>query len=148
MKIGIKMRIEYSDEPEIIEKPFQALLAKISTGADPDYESWLWHSGKINSNLASYKNSTVDELLELGRRTGELEKREEIYHEAHEIIHNDYPAIFLASACEFIGSNYRFNNAEFPSTLYFLTGMKDWQIINGERRDTVRKSRRAANTTS
>ncbi len=70
MKVGIKMKVEYSDEPELKGKPFQALLARLSISHDPDYESRFWHSRNTDSNLASYENSAVDDLLELGRRTG------------------------------------------------------------------------------
>jgi len=147
MKVGIKMKMEYSDEPELNGTPFQALLGKLSIGADPDYESRFWHSRNTDSNLASYENSTVDDLLELGRRTGDLEKRTAIYHKIHEMIHDDYPAIFLASAREFIGSSYRFKNARFSSSLHFLTAIQDWQIVSRERRNTVHERRRAASTT-
>lgn len=148
VKAGIRVKIEYSDRPELNGTPFQALLVKLSIGADPDYESGLWHSKSTNSNLALYENSAVDDLLELGRRTGDLEERKAIYHKVHEIIHDDYPAIFLASACEFIGSNYRFEAARFSSSLYFLTAMRDWQIVGGERRSTVHERRREVSTAS
>ncbi len=149
VKAGIKVKMEYSDEPVLSrKKPFQALLAKLSTGADPDHESKLWHSRWTESNLASYENSAVDELLELGRQAGDLEKRKAVYYEAHRIIHDDCPAIFLASAYDFIGSNYRFGSAGFPSLLYFLTTMKDWQIISVEGRGTVHEQKREVSTAS
>ncbi|MFC1715723.1 ABC transporter substrate-binding protein [Candidatus Poribacteria bacterium] len=148
IKAGIKVKMEYSDEPVLKRKPFQAILAKFSTGADPDYTSKFWHSNWTESNLASYENSTVDKLLEQGRQTGDLEKRKAIYHELHETIHDDYPAIFLASACDFVGSNYRFGSARFSSLLHFLNTMKDWQIVNVERRDMVHERRREVSTAS
>ena len=46
------------------------------------------------------------------------------------MIHDDCPAIFLSSAFEYIGSNYRFRNERFSSVMHFLTTMKDWQIVD------------------
>ena len=90
----------------------------------------------------------MNDLLEQGRQTTDLEKRKAIYHRIHEIIHDDYPAIFLASASEFVGSNYRFKNAAFPSLLHFLTSIKDWQIVSAEKEGTQEKYHRRANTGS
>ncbi len=112
---------------------FQALLAMAFTGIDPDYACRFWHSMNKDINLASYENKFVDDLLELGRQTTDIEKRKAIYHRVHRIIHDDYPAIFLASGREFIGSNYRFIDTRFPSMPYFLTTMKDWQIVDEEK---------------
>ena len=148
MKVGIRAKLVYIDDSKLYSTPFQAALAKIAPGADPDCAYRFWHSSGGNVNMASYANRTVDDLLELGRRTTDLEERKAIYHEIHKIIHDDYPAIFLASGCEYIGSNYRFRDARFSSILYFLTTMKDWQIVGGEGRDTIHKHQRGVNTAS
>lgn len=100
----------------------------IPAGADPDCAYRFWHSESGDANLASYENRLVDDLLEQGRRTTDLEKRKAIYHKIHRIVHDDYPAVFLACGCEFIGSNYRFRDAKFSSIAHFLTTAKDWQI--------------------
>ena len=148
MKVGIRVKLVYIDDSKLYSTPFQAALAKIAAGADPDCAYKFWHSRGGNVNMTSYENGTVDDLLELGRRTMDLDNRKVIYHNIHRIIHDDYPAIFLASGCEYIGSNYRFRDARFSSTLSFLTTMKDWQIIGGEGRDAIPKRRRSANTVS
>jgi len=142
MKTGIKVKLDYMDDSELYKKPFQAVLSMIITGADPDYVYRSWHSEGGNTNLSSYENRYVDDLLELGRQTTDFEKRKAIYHKIHEMIHDDCPAIFLASGREFIGSNYRFRDAGFSSLEYFLTTMRDWQIVSDEREDTVHKYNR------
>jgi peptide/nickel transport system substrate-binding protein len=131
MKVGIKVKLVYINDSELYSTPLQAALVKIAAGADPDCAYRFWHSEGGNANVGSYENRTVDGLLELGKQTTDLEKRKAIYREAHKIIHDDYPAVFLASACEYIGSNYRFRDAKFSSMLYFLTTMRDWQIVDG-----------------
>ncbi len=146
MKVGIGTRVIYMDDSRLYKTPFQAILAKINVGADPDYEYKFWHSKSVGMNLASYENRTVDDLLGQGRRTLDLERRKAIYRNIHKVIHDDYPAIFLASGCEFIGSKYRFRNAKFSSILHFLTTMKDWQIAGGERRSATRKQQQGVST--
>jgi len=142
MKIGIKMKLIYADDSELHEMPFQAILCMTVAGADPDYVYKHWHSKNGDLNLASYENEFVDHLLELGRQTANMEKRKAIYHKIHRRIHDDYPAIFLASGREFIGSNYRFQNATLSSTLYFLTTARNWQIAGKEKEGVKREYRR------
>ncbi len=139
MKVGIKVKLVYIDDSKLYRTPFEMILTKIAAGADPDCAYRFWHSEGGDANLASYENRFVDDLLELGRRTTDLERRKAVYHRIHEIIHDDCPAIFLASGCEFIGSNYRFRDARFSSLVHFLTTVKDWQIVEGEREDTIHK---------
>jgi len=148
MRAGIKVNLIYMDAPEPDNTTFQAMLVRIATGADPDRAYRFWHSEGGETNVTSYKSKSVNDLLEQGRQTTDLEKRKAIYHRIHEIIHDDYPAIFLASASEFVGSNYRFKNAAFPSLLHFLTSIKDWQIVSAEKEGTQEKYHRRANTGS
>ncbi len=144
MKVGIRVKLAYTDDSKPSKAAPWAILVRISAGADPDNTYRFWHSKGGDSNLASYKNMFVDELMELGRQTADLEKRKAIYHKIHEIMHDDYPAVFLASGCEFIGSNYRFRDAKFSSVIHLLTTMKDWQIISGERKDIACKHQQKA----
>ena len=136
-KVGIKVKLVYIDDSRLYRTPFQVILAKITAGTDPDCAYRFWHSKGGDINIASYESKSVDGLLELGRRTIDLEKRKAIYHKIHQMMHDDYPAIFLASACEFIGSNYRIRDAQFSSLEYFLTTVKDWQIAGVEEEDTI-----------
>lgn len=56
-------------------------------------ESWPPDS----NNWSFYANDRVDELIETGRATGDLDERAAIYAEAQEIIWNDAPWVFLVS---------------------------------------------------
>ena len=141
VKVGIKVKLEYVDDSELYETPFQAALFMLPAGDDPEYTCRLWHSKSENTNLASYENKFVDDLADMGKQERDLEKRQVIYHKIHEIIHDDCPAIFLATAFEYIGSNYRFRNDRFSSMLYFLTTMKDWQIVDEEEESVVPERR-------
>ncbi len=133
MKVGIMVNLVNTDGSRLHEKSFQAIMTMVIAGADPDYACRSWHSKTGDANLASYNNRFVDSLIELGRQTADLEKRKAIYHKIHEMIHDDCPAIFLASGFEYIGSNYRFRSDGFSSAMHFLTTMKDWQIVDKEK---------------
>ncbi len=137
MRIGIRVTLEYIGDSELYGSSFQAIITMISTGVDPEYARRSWHSKSGGSNLASYKNSFVDDLMDMGLAERDPEKRKVIYHKIHEMIHDDCPVIFLASAFEYIGSNYRFRNDKIPSMMNFLTSMKDWQIVEEEREETI-----------
>ena len=131
-KSGIRTKLVMGGASET-KNGFQAILARAIVGTDPDYTYSFWHSQGGGGVLASYSNPSVDSLLEQGRRISDMEQRKNIYRRIHEIIHDDYPAIFLVSGSEFIGSNYDFSDAKFSSTLHFFTTMKDWQIIGNNR---------------
>ncbi len=135
MKIGIRMNPIYMDGPKPDKAKFQVLLAMIAPGADPEYARRSWHSESGDTNIASYKNGFVDSLMDQGRQIADIESRKEIYHKVHEMIHDDCPAIFLASAFDYIGSKYQFKDDEFPSLIHFITSMRDWQITDEERRE-------------
>lgn len=130
-EVGIHVKLSRMDDSELFTHgtPFQAIVAMIASGTDPEYARRTWHSGSGRANLASYRNSFVDDLMDLGRQTAELEKRKAIYHKVHEMIHDDCPAIFLASAYEYIGSRYQFRD-RFTSTMHFLSTIRDWHICH------------------
>jgi len=138
MKVGIMVKLDYvSDNSVLGRESFQAILTMLNGGVDPDHVSRFWHSESREPNLASYENKFVDNLIELGRRTSDPEDRKAIYYKIHEMIHDDCPAIFLASASEYIGSKYRFRNDKFSSVLHFLTTTKDWQIVDEEKENAA-----------
>lgn len=131
-EIGIQVKLALIDDSKLYETPFQALMTMIAAGSDPEYARRSWYSKSWDTNLASYENRFVDDLMDLGRQTADPEKRKTIYHKIHEMIHDDCPAVFLASAFEYIGSNYRFRNEGFSSITHFLTTTKDWQLVSRE----------------
>ncbi len=64
---------------------------------DPDAFQ-VWHSSQSankGSNMISYKNERVDEILEVYRREFDFNKRVELYREFQRIVHEDQPYTFL-----------------------------------------------------
>ncbi|MEW6108432.1 MAG: peptide-binding protein [Nitrospirota bacterium] len=83
---------------EFIDKRrFQVVILGWSIGIDPDQYD-IWHSSKTKEkefNFISYCNPGVDELLERGRRTFDIEERKKAYFRIQEILAEEVPYIFL-----------------------------------------------------
>ncbi|BCB95286.1 peptide-binding protein [Dissulfurispira thermophila] len=101
-KIGIKVDIRLLEWSTFInefidKRRFEAVLLGWSIGLDPDQYD-IWHSSKTRPkefNFVSYANPLVDELLEKGRRTFDIEQRKKAYYKIQEILADELPYIFL-----------------------------------------------------
>jgi len=99
IKVNVLIITPQTLQSQIIKpRAYQILLYGVILGTDPD--QYLWHSSQISANglnLSNYNNKQVDELLEDGRITNDVNIRREKYEKFQEIIINDLPAIFLYS---------------------------------------------------
>ncbi len=101
-KIGIKVNIRVLEWStfvnEFIDKRrFEAVILGWSISPDPDQYD-IWHSSKTREkefNFIGYNNPEVDELLEKGRRTFNIEERKKAYFRIQEILAEEVPYIFL-----------------------------------------------------
>ena len=101
-KVGIKVEIKALEWSTFVnefidKKRFQAVILGWSIGLDPDQYD-IWHSSKTKPkefNFISYSNPEVDELLEKGRRTFNIEERKKAYFRIQEILAEEVPYIFL-----------------------------------------------------
>jgi len=92
--LSIDLRIISYNVPE----DFDMFLAYWKVPSDPD-QYYFWHSTQTKDNqggnIGSYKNVKVDQLLEEGRSTINLQDRENYYFDLQRIMADDPPAIFL-----------------------------------------------------
>lgn len=82
------------------------ILGWVTVTSDPDYGLYaLFHSSQFGDagNRSFYENPRVDELLELGRKEGDPDKRLEIYKEAQQFIVEEAPWAFLIATSEVNG---------------------------------------------
>ncbi len=82
------------------------ILGWVTVTADPDYGLYaLFHSSQFGDagNRSFYANERVDELLDLGRREADPDKRLAIYAEAQELIVEEAPWAFLIATSEVNG---------------------------------------------
>jgi ABC-type transport system substrate-binding protein len=81
----------------INQKKFETLLLSQVVGGDQDVYAF-WHSSQIGSsglNITEYRNREVDKLLEEARKAINAEEMIDNYIKFQEILHEDFPVIFL-----------------------------------------------------
>lgn len=101
-KEGVMVNLDGQDfetltKETVATRSFQMLLYEIETTIDPDQYN-LWHSLKVDYpdlNLAGYKYSRVDVLLERSRKQMDRDKREVDYVAFQKYLMADMPVIFL-----------------------------------------------------
>ena len=81
----------------LIPRAYQAAIFGWDPGADPDPYS-AWHSSQANGNghnLAAYRNTDADKLMEEARRTTDLDQRQRLYYTFQQTFHDDAPSVLL-----------------------------------------------------
>jgi peptide/nickel transport system substrate-binding protein len=97
--IGAKVKINELDAARVRELRSAGnydffLVSWAPTTRDADFALWRWfHSGPANQ--LRYKNPQVDNLLEQGQQTIDLEARKKPYAEAQKLIWNEVPFLYL-----------------------------------------------------
>ncbi len=125
-RAGVKLEIlslEWSVMLERIDKQqFDAvrLAWRMSVSNDP-YQ--LWHSETVgqegSSNFISFKNEEADRLIMEIRTCFDLDRRTELYHQFHRLIHEEEPYLFLVSPYDLFVINKRYQNVvEYPLGVY------------------------------
>src|SRR5258708_11046164 len=89
-RLGVNAKIEVVDS---IPSTFQIFLGDFIVPNDPDQYT-LWHTGQ-NNNITQYSSLRIDDLLELGRKTSDINIRKKIYADFQKYILADSPASFL-----------------------------------------------------
>jgi peptide/nickel transport system substrate-binding protein len=92
---------------QLAEAPVAAINEALKAG-DMDASLYNWTFGSAlepdasvtlktggGNNFTNFSNARVDELLELGIKTVDLEKRREYYHEIQDIVAEEVPFLFL-----------------------------------------------------
>jgi peptide/nickel transport system substrate-binding protein len=100
--VGIQMKIRIVEwaafiKEFITKKKFDATILGWAISMDPDPFD-VWHSSKMGPdelNFISYKNLEMDDLLEKGRSTFNIEERKKAYFRIQEILAEDQPYVFL-----------------------------------------------------
>ncbi len=121
-KAGIVMNIrfvEWSVYTQRLEnKSFEVCILGWSMGFEDDpYQ--LWHSSeadkKASSNHISFRNKEADRIIEAIRPCFDLNKRIELCHEFHKLLHEEQPYTFLISPYSLIAQSKAYRNVRvFP----------------------------------
>lgn len=132
-KLGVRMELKHLEwatfSQRMTEGDFDAVGLRWVTGLESDpYQ--IWHSSQIDggSNFISFVNEEADRIIEEARREFDDDKRRQLYHRFHAILHEDQPYTFLFCELELSILNKRFHN-----TLIYEYGMdlRDWYVPAG-----------------
>ena len=114
-EVGIEVTPQFEEESPLTTLPgsreFEAAFFSFTFAPDPD-QSLAWHSGGIEAgyNVFGYNNPAVDDLLERGLETVDVEERTAIYVEMQNILVADLPAAVLLFQKSALGINNRVKN--------------------------------------
>jgi peptide/nickel transport system substrate-binding protein len=133
-KIGIKVNIREVEWSTFInefidKRRFEAVVLGWSIGLDPDQYD-IWHSSKTKEkelNFISFSNKEVDELLERGRRTFNIEERKKAYFRIQEILAEEVPYIFLYVPESLSIINSRFQGI-VPAPIGISYNIEKWYV--------------------
>lgn len=100
-KIGINVKIQNKENAQYIEDwknhEFDLMVCQNGAGTDPNRGVGLFFTTGNTANISEYSNERVDELIELGAGTTDVDQREEYYKEAINIILDECPCVTFAS---------------------------------------------------
>jgi peptide/nickel transport system substrate-binding protein len=132
-KVGIEMTAdpyEWSVFGERLHnRDFEAVTLGWGGGAGEEGDPYqIWHSSQIagkGSNYVGFGNSEADKLMEEARKTLDEQKRNELYHRFHEILHEEQPYTFL-----FTASSKRFVDKRFHNIKIHKLGLDplEWYV--------------------
>jgi peptide/nickel transport system substrate-binding protein len=132
---GIKVNLDSMEwsvfEDRLTTRDFEmvSLLWTSSPESDP-YQ--IWHSSQAEnrgSNYVGYKNEEVDRLIETARRELDYEKRMDMWHRVHELIHEDQPYSFLFTGPARAFLDSRFQNVRQHSYRIYTS---EWYVAPGD----------------
>lgn len=100
-RAGIAMELDPLDWSVLVEKlkkkDFDAITLGWTAGIESDIYQ-MFHSSQTQAdgdNATSYKSERLDKVMEQARRTVDEAKRMDLWHQAHQILHEDQPYTFL-----------------------------------------------------
>ncbi len=119
-QIGIDMTVDPVDwalmQRRMEEKNFDAFTGGWGLSWQIDLYQ-IWHSSQADiprgSNRVGFRNDEADELIEELRRTFDQDKRLEMFHEFHEIVHEEQPYTFFYAPQQVSVWNPRLQNVVF-----------------------------------
>lgn len=118
-RVGIDIQLTPVDFPSLLEdadnRNFDMLaLAWINTPGLDEMKQ-VWHSeadSEGGSNRVGFSNETCDKLIDQIRVTLDEEKRNDMYRQIQQIIHDEQPYIFLFVPSECIAISSKFKGTE------------------------------------
>ena len=138
--IGIDMKIRVLEWASFItnfidKRNFEAVILGWSIGQDPDLFD-IWNSRKTGVkelNFIGFNNKEVDELLEKGRTTFDMETRKRCYFRLQEILAEEQPYTFLYVPDDLQVVSARFRGIE-PAPAGIMYNFIKWYVPKEEQK--------------
>ena len=139
-EVGITVKIRILEWAAFVndfinKRKFEATILGWTIPLDPDgYD--VWHSSKTGPdelNFISFKNREVDELLEAGRSTFDMQKRKRAYDRIQEILAEEQPYTFLYDPDALPIIHARFRGIQ-PAPIGIGYNFIKWYVPGGEQR--------------
>jgi len=142
-QIGVKVMIRTVEWSTFVnqfidKKRFEAVLLGWSIGLDADQYD-IWHSSKTKEkelNFISYSNPEVDELLEKGRRTFDIDERKKAYFRIQEILAEESPYLFLYVPAATPIVHARIKGIK-PTPIGISYNLPKWYVPKNQQRHTM-----------
>jgi peptide/nickel transport system substrate-binding protein len=138
-KVGIRVKLRMLEGATFFDKvdsgEYDACALAWRLDIDPDlYDTF--HSSAVpprGLNHGFYSNPKVDSLLEAGRTEFDQDKRAEIYHQVHRLIHEDQPYTFVNTVPEKRVISKRIKNVIISQDgpFNFYPGAAYWYVDDG-----------------
>jgi len=127
-KVGIKVDPQPLEWSVLIgrvtDRQFEAvLMGRAGDILEDAYR--VWHcsqTGGGGCNFVGFNNPQADKIIELARRTLDDGARNKLYHELHQILHEQQPYTFL-----FTRPSLRLIDGRFENVKIYNLGLKYWQ---------------------
>lgn len=124
-EIGITVNVVNKENAEYVAlwsaHDFQMMACQNGAGSDPSRGVAFFFKSGNSANIAEYSNARVDELVDLGAGTTDVDARRGYYQEAIEIILDEAPNVVIASPREYFMASPRLQgfapNASNPYSL-------------------------------
>jgi len=117
-KIGVDMIPDPVEWSIFLDRMNRRVFDAAASGWGGTIESdpyQLFHSSQIQrrgNNYVGFNNAEADSIMEQARRTLNPEKRYELYHRLHQIIHEEQPYTFLVTRPTYTLLDKRFENVK------------------------------------
>lgn len=102
-KVGIRMNLRPIDwstlSPILNTRDFDAVTFAWSASAPESDPNQIWHSNSIpnqGDNFIQWSSPEADRLIEEGRRTLDADERMKVWHQLHEVFHEEQPYTYMS----------------------------------------------------
>ena len=99
---------------------------------------WAMYKLSLEFNFVNYANPEVDELLEKGRRTFDINERKKIYFRIQDILADELPYIFLYVPDALPIINSRFHGIE-PAPIGIGYNLPEWYVPKEQQKHKIQQ---------